>query len=99
MAKRMFTVARLLLRNGPAPMTTEAELESVGEIFWGGPVWRGHNCGMLGILGEGLNFTYTISYGLPLPLNETRAGTGCPGGWFLFRLELRYVRHRILARA
>jgi len=39
MAKSMFTVARLLVKKGPSPMTTEAELELWVKNL--GPVWKG----------------------------------------------------------
>jgi AbiV family abortive infection protein len=39
MAKSMFTVARLLVKEGPSPMTTEAELELWVKHL--GPVWKG----------------------------------------------------------
>jgi AbiV family abortive infection protein len=39
MAKSMFTVARLLVKKGPSPMTTEAELALWVKHL--GPVWKG----------------------------------------------------------
>ena len=39
MAKSMFTVAKLLVKEGPSPMTTEAELELWVKHL--GPVWKG----------------------------------------------------------